>query len=149
MKKIFVTIIFLSLVLGGYAQSYNNNSTQEDLRAGISNYLHQQGLNPEKQDDGLKFKSEGSTYYIEIDKEAQKPMYVRLRRYVKYNDKCTKESVFKNLNKYNVKFGVKVLCQEKSYVLSSEMFLTQASEFGYVFNRFLSQMKSAYKLITE
>ena len=147
MRKLLFIILFLSNIIYGHSQNYNKE--QENLRTEISNYLKKQGLNPEKQDDGLKFKSEGNTYYIEIDNEAKEPMYIRLRRYIKYNEKFGKDKISGNLNKYNAKFGVKVFCLEKSFVLSSEMFLSKASEFNDAFDSFLSQIKSAYKSINE
>lgn len=147
MKTILITIIIFLNTISVFSQNYNKE--QENLRIGINEFLRKQGLNPEKQDDGLKFKSEGNTYYIEIDKDAKDPMYIRLRRYIKYDDNFDKNKIAKNLNAYNVKFGVKVFCQEKSFVLSAEMFLTNASEFNYVFDTFLSHIKSAYKLVNE
>lgn len=147
MKKILFVVLFLMNIIDGYSQNYDRE--QEVLRTEISDYLRKQGLNPEKQDDGLKFKSEGNTYYIEIDMEAKEPMYVRMRRYIKYDTKFSREKVSKNLTAYNIKLGVKVFCLEKSYVLSTEMFLTKASEFNNVFDSLLSQMKSAYESINE
>lgn len=147
MKRIGMLVFCLCMAVAGYAQQYN--AGQEKLRSEISDYLHRQGLNPERQEDGLKFKSEGAVYYVEIDKDAHKPMYVCLRRYVKYSDKHDRQTVSENLNAYNVKYGVKVFCRENAFVLSAEMFLTQASEFNYVFDTFLSQIQSAYRLITE
>lgn len=129
------------------AQSFTN--AQEILRKEISSYLSRQGLNPENQSDGLKFKSEGSNFYVEIDKEKKSPMYVRLCRYIKFDDNVTREKAIKNLNSYNVKFGVKVNCQEKNIVVSFEMFLTKSEEFTYVFSDMLSQVKSACTKITE
>lgn len=130
-----------------YAQSFT--SAQENLRKEISSHLSRQGLNPESQSDGLKFKSEGSNFYIEIDKDKKSPMYVRLCRYIKFDDKITREKAIKNLNSYNVKFGVKVSCQEKNIVVSSEMFLTKPEEFTYIFNDMLSQVKSACTKVIE
>lgn len=130
-----------------YAQSFT--SAQENLRKEISSHLSRQGLNPESQSDGLKFKSEGSNFYIEIDKDKKSPMYVRLCRYIKFDDKITREKAIKNLNSYNVKFGVKVSCQEKNIVVSSEMFLTKPEEFTYIFNDLLSQVKSACTKVIE
>ena len=76
MKKIFLLGIVLSIAICSFAQGYT--SAQETLRSQISSYIANKGLNPEKQNDGLKFKSEGVTYYIEIDKEAKSPMYVAM-----------------------------------------------------------------------
>lgn len=147
MKKILFSILMLVCTTVSYAQSFT--SAQETLRKGISSYLSRQGLNPENQSDGLKFKSEGSNFYIEIDKEKKSPMYLRLCRYIKFDDKITREKVIKNLNGYNVKFGVKVSCQEKNIIVSSEMFLTKTEEFTYVFSDLLSQVKSACTKVTE
>lgn len=147
MKKTLITIIMFTCATISFAQNYTN--AQETLRKEISSYLSRQGLNPENQSDGLKFKSEGSNFYIEIDKEKKSPMYVRLCRYIKFDDKITREKAIKNLNSYNVKFGVKVSCQEKNIVVSSEMFLTKSEEFTYIFSDMLSQVKSACTKVTE
>lgn len=147
MKKIIISFLMLVCATISYAQSFT--SAQENLRKEISSYLSRQGLNPESQSDGLKFKSEGSNFYIEIDKDKKSPMYVRLCRYIKFDDKITREKAIKNLNSYNVKFGVKVSCQEKNIVVSSEMFLTKPEEFTYIFNDMLSQVKSACTKVIE
>lgn len=147
MKKKLFSLLMLVCATVSYAQSFT--SAQETLRKEISSYLSRQGLNPENQSDGLKFKSEGSNFYIEIDKDKKSPMYVRLCRYIKFDDKITREKVIKNLNSYNVKYGVKVSCQEKNIVVSYEMFLTKSEEFTYIFSDMLSQVKSACTKVTE
>lgn len=147
MKKLLFLLLMLVCTTKSYAQSFT--SAQETLRKDISSYLSRQGFNPENQSDGLKFKSEGANFYIEIDKEKKNPMYVRLCRYIKFDDNITREKIIKNLNSYNVKFGVKVSCQEKNIVISSEMFLTKTEEFTYTFNDMLSQVKSACTKVTE
>lgn len=144
--KRFILICFCFCAISTFAQNYD---TQNVLCSQISDYLSRQGLNPENQPDGLKFKSEGATYYIEIDKSEVNPMYVRLCRYVKYDEKLNKKSIMQNLNSYNTQYAVKVYCIEKSVVISVEMFLSQASEFNYVFNTLLSQAKSAYRKLME
>lgn len=139
--------MLLSSVVSGYTQNYSRE--QENLRTEISDYLRKQGLHPEKESDGLRFKSEGDTYYIEIDKEAKDPMYICLRRYVKYNEKLSKNKISKNLNDYNSYYGIKVYCIKESFVLSSEMFVSEATEFNDVFERLLYQMRSAYNKINK
>lgn len=147
MRKVFVMLAMFACAAMAYAQQFT--AAQETLRKEISSYLSQQGLNPENQSDGLKFKSEGANFYIEIDTDMKEPMYVRLRRYIKYDDTITREVVLENLNDYNVKYGVKVNCLENSVVVSSEMFLTRSSQFTYVFSDMLTQVKKACELITE
>lgn len=147
MKKNLFSLLMLVCATVSYAQSFT--SAQETLRKEISSYLSRQGLNPESQSDGLKFKSEGSNFYIEIDKDKKTPMYVRLCRYIKFDDNITREKVINNLNSYNVKYGVKVSCQEKNIVVSYEMFLTKSEEFTYIFSDMLSQVKSACTKVTE
>mgnify|MGYP006916106342 FL=1 len=147
MKKKLATLLLFLCAVSMNAQNYTQ--AQEELRSEISSYLSRQGLNPEKQSDGLKFKSEGVNYYIEIDKEEKRPMYLRLCRYLKFDDKLSREKVMKDLNGLNVKYGVKVSCQEKNVLVSSEMFLTKATEFTYAFKDLLSQVKSACTKVTE
>ena len=76
-------------------------------------------------------------------------MYIRLCRYLKFDDKLTREKVMKDLNGLNVKYGVKVSCQEKNVLVSSEMFITKATEFTYAFKDLLSQVKSACTKVNE
>lgn len=145
MKKILFTMFLMLNAVCAFSQNYTKE--QEKLRTEISEFLRKEGLNPEYQNDGLKFKSEGDTYYIEIDKNSKEPMYISLRRYIKYDDRLDKNKISKNLKDYNLFYCVKVFCLEKSFVLSSEMFISKSSEFTYAFNTFLSQIKSAYKEI--
>jgi hypothetical protein len=147
MKKKIATLLLFLCSVSLSAQNYTQ--AQEELRSEISSYLSRQGFNPEKQSDGLKFKSEGSNYYIEIDKDEKTPMYLRLCRYLKFDDKITREKVMKDLNGLNVKYGVKVSCQEKNILVSFEMFLTKATEFTYAFNDLLSQVKSACSKVND
>jgi hypothetical protein len=147
MKKQVLVMFMLLCSTCIWAQSFS--PSQETLRREISAFLSRQGLNPENQSDGLKFKSEGANYYVEIDKEEKSPMYLRLCRYLKFDDKLTREKVIKNLNDMNVKYGVKVSCQEKNVLVSSEMFLTKSSDFTYAFKDILSQVKSACTKVNE
>lgn len=148
MSRFFLSLL-LSLVssLCMYAQSYN--ASQENMRNQIVNYLAKQGYTAEKQDDGLKFKNEGTNYYIEISKEDVSPMYLRLCRYVKYSDSLKQETVIKQLKSYNTKLGVKVCCTDNGIVISTEMFVASSTDFTDVFPTLLSQIKATYKTINE
>ena len=145
MKKIIISLMLLFAVTSINAQSYNTQ--QKQLISQISNYLSEQGYSAEEQKDGLKFKNEGTNYFVEVSKEDKSPMYLRLCRYVKYSDTIKPETVAKQLNSYNAKLGIKVCSTENGLVISAEMYVTSAAEFTDVFATLLSQMKETYKQI--
>lgn len=147
MKKFILFLFAALLTCSVYAQNYN--AAQENMRNQIVNYLAKQGYTAEKQDDGLKFKNEGTNYYIEISKEDVSPMYLRLCRYVKYSDSLKQETVIKQLRSYNTKLGVKVCCTDNGIVISTEMFVASSTDFTDVFPTLLSQIKATYKTINE
>lgn len=147
MKKFILFLFAALLTCSMYAQNYN--SAQENMRTQIVNYLAKQGYTAEKQDDGLKFKNEGTNYYIEISKEDVSPMYLRLCRYVKYSNSLKQETVIKQLKSYNTKLGVKVCCTDNGIVISAEMFVVLSTDFTDVFPTLLSQIKATYKTINE
>ena len=147
MKRFAFFVMLTLFSCNFYAQSYN--STHENMRNQIVNYLAKQGYTAEKQDDGLKFKNEGTNYYIEISKEDVSPMYLRLCRYVKYSDSLKQETVIKQLKSYNTKLGVKVCCTDNGIVISTEMFVASSTDFTDVFPTLLSQIKATYKTINE
>ncbi|WP_285822005.1 hypothetical protein [Xylanibacter muris] len=147
MKKFILFLFAALLTCSMYAQNYN--SAQENMRNQIVNYLAKQGYTAEKQDDGLKFKNEGTNYYIEISKEDVSPMYLRLCRYVKYSDSLKQETVIKQLKSYNTKLGVKVCCTDNGIVISTEMFVASSTDFTDIFPILLSQIKATYKTINE
>ena len=145
MKKIIISFMLIFAVTSINAQSYNTQ--QKQLISQISNYLSVQGYSAEEQKDGLKFKNEGTNYFVEVSKEDNFPMYLRLCRYVKYSDTIKPETVAKQLNSYNAKLGIKVCSTENGLVISAEMYVTSAAEFTDVFTTLLSQMKATYKQI--
>ena len=104
MRKFLCLAITCFLSLSCFSQDYN--SAQESLRSQIKTYLTNKGFNPEKQSDGLKIKSEGVTYYVEISSEDVSPMYIRLARYVK-------EMYLNQASEFNVAFDT-LLEQVKS-----------------------------------
>lgn len=141
MRKLLLSLVMSICLTLSFAQNYNRE--QETLRDEIRSYLSQQGFNPQNQIDGLKFKSDGKNYYVEIDKDETNPMFVRLCRYIKFDERISRERILENLNSYNVKYGVKVSCQEKDIQVVTEMFVLSASDFTCVFADLLSQVKSA------
>ncbi len=147
MKNILLTTFLLLNTICVFSQEYNRE--QEALRNEIAEFMKGEGYNPEKQNDGLKFKNNGNVYYIEIDKDSTEPMYIRLRRYVKYDEKVNMEKFSQKLIEYNKWFGAKVFCTEKSYVISVEMYLTKATDFTSVFKTLLSRINLVFNSINE
>lgn len=145
MKRILMLVVLLGALFAANAAGYN--AKQEALISAIEKNLKEQSYSVERQDDGLKFKSEGVTYYIEVDKDETNPMYVRLCRYVKFDDKIKRDKVMKKLNDLNAKYAVKAYCKEKNVIFSAEMFVTSADQFNYAFHDMLSLIKSAYETI--
>lgn len=145
MKRILMLVVLLGALFAANAAGYN--AKQEALISAIEKNLKEQSYSVERQDDGLKFKSEGVTYYVEVDKDETNPMYVRLCRYVKFDDKIKRDKVMKKLNDLNAKYAVKAYCKEKNVIFSAEMFVTTADQFNYAFNDMLSLIKSAYETI--
>lgn len=146
MKKLLLSLALIFFATSTSAQSYNTQ--QKQLISQISSYLSGQGYSSEEQKDGLKFKNEGTNYYVEVSKDDKSPMYLRLCRYVKYSESIKQDVVAKQLNSYNAKLGVKVCSTENGLVISAEMYVTSATEFTDVFATLLSQMKATYKQIT-
>ena len=141
-----MSLALIFFAISTSAQSYNTQ--QRQLISQISSYLSGQGYSSEEQKDGLKFKNEGTNYYVEVSKDDKSPMYLRLCRYVKYSESIKQDVVAKQLNSYNAKLGVKVCSTENGLVISAEMYVTSATEFTDVFATLLSQMKATYKQIT-
>lgn len=140
-------IVLVGSLLSSYAVGFN--AKQEALRTSIEKSLKSKGFTVEKQDDGLKFISDGDTYYIEIDKEESSPMYVRLVRYIKFDDKIKRDDVMAKLNDYNSTDAVKAYCKEKNLILSADMLVTSADQFTYVVSDLLSLIKSAAENINK
>ena len=133
--------MLIGALLSAYAAGYNQK--QETLRSAIESSLKSKGYTVERQDDGLKFKSEGITYFIEISKDDTNPMYVRLSRYIKFDDKIKRDDVMAKLKDYNSTYAVKAYCKEKNLILCADMLVTSADQFTHVVNNLLSLMKSA------
>lgn len=147
MKRLFMFVLLVGSILSSYAVGFN--ASQEALRTAIETDLKNKGYTFERQDDGLKFKSEGINYFIEISKEDTNPMYVRLSRYIKFDDKIKREDVMAKLKDYNSTYAVKAYCKEKNLILTADMIVTSADQFTYVFGDLLSLMKSAAENINK
>lgn len=144
-------ILFFVMLLGALftADATNYNAKQEALISGIEKNLKSLNYSVERVDDGLKFRSEGVTYYIEVDKDETNPMYLRLCRYVKFDDKIKRDQLMRKINDLNTIFAVKTYCKEKNVVLAAEMFLTSAAQFNNAFKDLMSLIKTAYQKIEQ
>lgn len=144
-------ILFFVMLLGALftADAANYNAKQEALISGIEKNLKSLNYSVERVDDGLKFRSEGVTYYIEVDKDETNPMYLRLCRYVKFDDKIKRDQLMRKINDLNTIFAVKTYCKEKNVVLAAEMFLTSAAQFNNAFKDLMSLIKTAYQKIEQ
>ena len=147
MKRFYMFIMLVGSLLSSYATGYNQK--QEALRSTIESSLKSKGYTVERQDDGLKFKSEGITYFVEISKDDTNPMYVRLTRYIKFDDKIKRDDVMAKLKDYNSTYAVKAYCKEKNLILSADMLVTSADQFTCVVSDLLSLMKSAAENINK
>lgn len=144
-------ILFFVMLLGALftADAANYNAKQEALISGIEKNLKSLNYSVERVDDGLMFRSEGVTYYIEVDKDETNPMYLRLCRYVKFDDKIKRDQLMRKINDLNTIFAVKTYCKEKNVVLAAEMFLTSAAQFNNAFKDLMSLIKTAYQKIEQ
>ena len=146
MKNLLLAmLLFCSLTV--VAQNYN--ASQESLRKEISEYLSRKRYSPENQSDGLKFKIEGENFYVEIDPEEKKPMFLRVCRYIKFDEKLTRKDVLDNLVLYNSIYGVKVSCKEKNVLISFEMFVNKASEITDIFDDMMIKIKLVSLMISD
>ncbi|MCD8387418.1 MAG: hypothetical protein LUD17_11085 [Bacteroidales bacterium] len=147
MRQFLLLMALIASVSIAAAKGYTPQ--QEKLRTQIESFLKEEGYTTERQTDGLKFRSNNDVYYIEIDSQETSPMYLRLCRYVKFDDNLKRENVMSNINDLNAKYCVKLHCKEKSAVLTAEMFVTQASQFRQAFPDLMKQIKSAYSKMVD
>lgn len=147
MKRILMAMILAAMLFQLNAAGYS--AAQENLRTAIESSLMDSGYIVERQDDGLKFNNNGNVYYIEISKEDSDPMYVRLTRYIRFDDKIKRDDVIGRLTEYNSWYGVKTYCKEKNLILTADMFITSPGQFTGVCNKLLSLMKDVAEEISE
>ena len=94
---------------------------------------------PEIDSDGdIKFKREGNTYYIRIDKANKSPMYLRLQSYYSYSDNLSKSKISAALPDLNLWKAVKVVMYESQFTVQADMFLTSSEAFKTVFYKLIS-----------
>ncbi len=127
MKKFIVSLILGLLILpaASLAQGSSEFSAEQlALRTDLFNFFKEEGFMPEYDTDGdIKFKSEGSTYYLSVSKTDENPMYVTLARYFSYPEEYSKDVVVMATKQLNLYKGVKVLCFDKSIKIGAELFV--------------------------
>ena len=148
MKKIFSTLLLVFFFTSVQAFADDVFSTRQlALRSEIQTFLKQEGFMPEVDSDGdVKFKREGTTYYIRIDKTNKSPMYISLRHYYTYNY-CSRAKLTAALSDLNFWKAVKVMLFKEQFAVQSDMFLTSSETFKTVFYKIISIMSDVEKEI--
>ena len=141
MKRILLLAgLMLAMCASAYAQK-SFNDEQLRLRGNIERFLREEGYMPEIDSDGdIKFKREGSSYYVIIDARDTSPMYLTLCKYYSYGEKYNRSVMSANLADFNLKKGVKLVLFDDSYCLQAQMYLVNADSFNYVFYKLLKQL---------
>lgn len=115
--------------------------SQIKLRNEIQAFLKEEGFMPEIDSDGdIRFKKEGNTYYIEVSRNDESPMYVSLYTLYNYSEKYDKDIVVlatEELNRYK---GVKIVCYETYLSIQGNMFVVSSEAFKYTFYKIISQI---------
>ena len=141
MKRILLLAgLMLAMCASAYAQK-SFNDEQLRLRGNIERFLREEGYMPEIDSDGdIKFKREGSSYYVIIDARDTSPMYLTLCKYYSYGEKYNRSVMSANLADFNLKKGVKLVLFDDSYSFQAQMYLVNADSFNYVFYKLLKQL---------
>ena len=140
MKKLYL-LLFILCATQAIAQELS--TAQRKLRSDITQFLREEGFMPKIDSDGdIKFKKEGSTYYISIDYKDDSPMYLVMYRQYLYSESglFVKRNILKVANELNFYKGVKLLCFESNYSFRAEMYLVNVEHFKYTFYKLLSQL---------
>ena len=144
MKRIQTIIALLLLTTcTAFAQSAEFNDQQLRLRRNISNWLRNEGFQPEIDSDGdIKFKREGTTYYVEVSKKDISPMYVSLSCYYRYNDDFPKWKIVDAMPSLSLWKAVKVAIYNENYAISYQTYLptTDPEAFTSIFYKILGVM---------
>lgn len=143
MKKIFLFIMCLSVCVNLIAVK-SFNAEQLALRQNIFDFFKEEGYVPDIDSDGdIRFKVEGSSYYVIISETDESPMYLTLYHGFNYGELYTKtkiERVAMEINKYK---GVKLITLDNSYSFRIEMYIVNAEHFRYTFYKHMKQIKNA------
>ena len=117
--------------------------SQLKLRNEIKAFLQEEGFMPEIDSDGdIKFKKEGSIYYIKVYSSDTSPMYVALSLGFNKPEGYSDEAIKIAANELNFYKGVKVLCMDNGFSIRGEMYLVSSEAFKYSFYQLMSQISN-------
>ena len=151
MKKV-VSVLVMVFCCIAMLQAKEFTTKQKQLRTNIVSFLKTEGYMPEIDSDGdIKFKSEGSVYYVIIDAKESSPFYLSLVSIYSYDDsgKWSRrwfEGVASEINLYK---GLSLELYSSTAYLSMGLFLTEAEHFNRSFYRMLQILKTAENELRE
>lgn len=141
MKRFILILSFAVFSLSVFCNDYNTD--QQKLFNEIVSFLKVEGFVPEVQENqNIKFKYEGRTYYVKVSNLDTAPMFVAMFIEYSYDSVYSETALLNAQRELNYYKGVKLLCYESSYAMRGEMYLTDAEQFKYVFYKILSQLGS-------
>lgn len=140
MKKIALIAGLLLMAFSCFAASLN--SSQEKLRSDIMSFLRYEGYMPELDNDGdIKFKKEGTVYFVRVDSNETSPMYVVL--FTLYNKPSNYDINVVKLASAELNFykGVKCIVYDSGTVsLQADLFMNSVDTFKAVFNKLMQNI---------
>ena len=140
MKKIALIAGLLLMAFSCFAASLN--SSQEKLRSDIMSFLRYEGYMPELDNDGdIKFKKEGSVFYVRVDPNETSPMYVKL--FTLYDKPSNYDINVVKLASAELNFykGGKCTVYDNGTIsLQADLFMNSVDTFKAVFNRLMKSI---------
>ena len=131
----------------GFTATYAQKSFstgQKKIRDEIYNFLKSEGYQPSIDNDGdIKFKRQGDVYFVCVSDKDSSPYYVRLSKYYSYGERLTRSKIgayAEEVNKYKM---CKLIVEDDSFIIDSQMFLYNSSAFTSIFDRILEVIDGA------
>jgi hypothetical protein len=116
----------------------------------INSFLREEGLRPEKPDEGMiAFVYNECKYLIHIDYEEVSPMFITMAALFEYPEGYSQKNILFAANELNNINAVKVLCYEDSFAVQTEMYVYKTSAFIEVFYPLLRQIQTVLGLFAE
>jgi hypothetical protein len=147
-RLLLLLVVFMGFAWSADAQSLN--AAQTKLRNEINSFLKEEGFMPSIDKDGsVLFKKEGTQYWVSVSDEDTAPMYVTIGAGFNKPDEYSLATIMLAAADLNMVKGVKVLCDEDSFLVQGEMFLGNAEQFKYSFYKIVSQIESVVYVFDE